>query len=219
MKPFRVLIKLSSAMVVPRQPLHLDALLSALRVARDEDKPGFDPSLIKDDIPLDRYHSPSGEWCFKGSAFRLIRHAPSFMWMLTGRADLPAIAEDRHSGFLRLRQNEVSTAGGPFKSTKTDLEVVLADVEAFGVGDIDAVRDMLSECKQIGARRGIAFGNIASVHIEEVAEQECRWQWRVLPFDANTRELDVEASYAIAGLRAPYWDRLTHVKVAIPVDL
>lgn len=221
MEPLRVRISLKGSMVEPPQAFHLDALLGALRVQLEEDAAGaIDPKTVHHDIPVERHTSPSGQWVFKASAFKLLKLTPTFMWMQTGRADLTQVAEDRASGLLNYRASRANLAGGPFKSTVSYLELVWAELTAFAIGDKKAIESLLGACHQIGARRATGFGNVANIHVEPVALKDCHWDWRALPEDFNQATSHDEPLVMASGnLNAPYWDRRTYVTVLLPSGL
>lgn len=216
----RITVTLSTPMVEPDNLLHLDGLLAALRVRQAEaatDEP-VDPLQVQHDIPVERYTSPSGEWVFKASAFRLHRETETRNWMQTGRTDLVRVAEDRHSGLLKLRSSKPNLAGGPFKSSAYHYPVLWTGLVAYCVGDKQAIEGLLKDCEQIGGRRGVGSGKIQSIEVSTIPEQECIWVYRALPLDAD--DLNLQGTYATAmkGLRPPYWDRTLHQPVNTPLD-
>ncbi|MHD0644145.1 hypothetical protein ACYPKM_00745 [Pseudomonas aeruginosa] len=219
MQPLKVTIKLRSPMVEPRQALHLDALLSALRVSAAEQEGINDPNLVQHDLPVERYVAPSGEWVFKASAFNLRREAPAMPWMQTGRSDLVMAAEDRASGFLKLRGAKPNTAGGPFKASKYTIDIVWSVLEAFVVGDKAGIESLLADCKQVGGRRGTGHGCVDSISVVEVTSAECAWYNRSLPEDfegIDGAKLDLVRR--IGALRSPYWMKALHKVVLSPLS-
>lgn len=218
--PFHVLIKLRTPLVEPKNPFHLDALLSALRVQKAAElDSSLDPRSVHHDLPLERYISPSGEWCFKASAFHYIRHAEAFPWMATSRFNIEQASEDRFRGFLKTRSLTPNLAGGPFKMSKFTIDLLWADIEAWGVGDILAIRQLLSGCQQVGARRGTAYGAVKHIEVEPESADACQWFRRTLPADVEKDFGQGQMTFAMGHLRAPYWDRREHRRVAIPLDL
>lgn len=221
MDTLRIRITLNRPMAEPKQAFHLDALLSALHVARLEEKQGaIDPRSVHHDLPLERYTSPSGKWVFKASAFQLERSSDSFLWMTTGRSDLSQVAEDRASGFLKLRKAKVNPAGGFFKSSMSNTELVWANLTAWVVGDKAEIEQLLAGCDQVGGRRGLGFGNVASIAVESVPAEECKWDWRALPDDYDQPTTHGESLCLAQGnLKAPYWDRRLYENVLVPTSL
>lgn len=213
MQPFRVRISLKTPMVEPRRPIYLDGLLSGLRVAQDET---VHWEKTQHDLPLERFETGAG-WCFKASAFQVKRLSSPMPWMLTGRINLVKAAEDRASGLLKLRAAMPNTSGGPFKSSKFSIDLIRAELTAWGVGDVDAVRELLSKCDQVGGRRSGAHGQVDSISVEAVDEGDCKWFLRSLPHDTRTEGMGVEFVCEAGNLKAPYWKQVTQEIVLVPV--
>jgi CRISPR type IV-associated protein Csf3 len=215
MQPFRVQINLKSPMVEPRFPIYLDGLLSGLRVAQDEN---IHWDLTQHDLPLERLTTASA-WCFKASAFNVVRTSDPREWMLTSRINLTRAAEDRQSGLLALRASLPNTAGGPFKTSKFSATIFWAQLEAWGVGDIKQVSALLSSCEQIGSRRSLAFGQVESITVDPVSPEYCHWYRRSLPADTDTSGFGDVFVPSHGNLKAPYWNRATEQSVILPADL
>lgn len=215
----KVTISLSTPMVEPGDLFHLDALLGALRVnrARAELGDGIDPRAHHHDLPLERYHSPSGQWVFKASAFRLEKLLESQTWMQTSRINIAEAARHREEGFLLLRAAKPNPAGGPFKNSLYHYPVVLANLTAFCVGDKAVIEDLLSECRLVGGRRGVGCGRVAGFSVEVVPESECNWACRSMPDDSD-ESLTNGHALAMSSLRSPYWDRAQHQPVLTPTN-
>lgn len=221
MDPLRISISLRGPMVEPLQAFHLDALLGSLRVQMEEDARGaIDPKTVHHDIPVDRYTSPSGAWVFKASAFKLTKLSPTFLWMQTGRANLIQAAEDRASGLLSLRSAKPVTAGGPFKSSVSQVDMVWAELTAYAIGNQLEIEKLLAQCAQVGARRSTGFGNVSSIEVEVVDQSLCHWDWRALPEDYNEHLTHSDSLVLAQGnLRAPYWDKRSYERVFVPSSL
>lgn len=217
MQPLKVAIKLSTPMVEPASLLHLDALLGALKVKQvmAELGEGIDPRQYHHDLPVERYTSESGEWVFKASAFKLNVEAPAQTWMQTGRINLAEVARHRAEGWLALRASKPVVGGGPLKTSLYHEGLLWAELTAYCVGDQDGVQALLKGCKQVGGRRGVGFGRVSEISITQVADCECDWQYRIMPVDSGVP--DDRYALAIAGMRAPYWDRTLHSTVRIPL--
>ncbi|MBB4861735.1 CRISPR type IV-associated protein Csf3 [Pseudomonas nitritireducens] len=218
MLPLKVTFKLRNPMVEPGRAIHLDAVLSAMRVDAAELEGISDPNLVQHDLPVERYNSPSGEWVFKASALKLVRQSPTTLWMHTGRSDMVMAAEDRASGFLKLRGAKPNPAGGPFKASKFNLDIVFADLVGYVVGDRAGIEALLSDCQQVGARRGTGFGWVESISVEEVSLAECAWYNRSLPDDFEGVEgVQLDLVRRVGALRAPYWKKTAHTVVLAPL--
>lgn len=216
----KVTISLSTPMVEPGDLFHLDALLGALRVnrARAELGDGIDPRAHHHDLPLERYHSPSGQWVFKASAFRLEKLLESQTWMQTSRINIAEAARHREEGFLLLRAAKPNPAGGPFKNSLYHYPVVLANLTAFCVGDKRLIEDLLAECRLVGGRRGVGCGRVSAITVDIVPETECNWIWRAMPDDSEESIISGGHALAMSALRSPYWDRVQHRPVLTPTN-
>jgi CRISPR type IV-associated protein Csf3 len=217
MQPLKITVTLRTGMVLPEQHLHLDALLGSLRVryAKKEHGEGINPRDYHYDIPVDRFIASSGEWVFKASAFKLVDRHHKAVWMQTGRVNLEEAARHRSEGWLNLRANKPITAGGPFKTSLYHLPLVWGSLEAYCVGDATGVQNLLSECHQIGGRRGVGMGQVQSITVEPISADDCDWQYRAMP--ADTPNLGKTHALAVAGIRAPYWDRRSHLSALVPI--
>src|ERR1700686_3591060 len=116
MESMRVAVELSSPIQLPEHPIHLDGVLSALRVQELEEAGHPDPWSVQHDVPLARYVAPDGEWCFKASIFTGAPEMEPFFAPLSYRINLAQVAEDRASGLLALRASKANTAGGAFRA-------------------------------------------------------------------------------------------------------
>lgn len=217
MTPLRVTIRLGSPWVVPRHPLHLDAVLAALRVQEAEDAGDPNPYEVQHDLPLERYTAPSGEWVFRAGILRPLSHqGGTFLVTMTGRANLIAIAEDVSDGLVKLRSGSINPAGGPFRSSIFNLHAQWVDtLFAEAVGDPDRIGELLQRLEFLGARRSSAMGRVLSVSVDPI--NEARWHDRVLPEDADL-ELSRPMALAMGNLRVPYWRRTTVQPVLSPLD-
>ena len=216
MKPLRITIELSTPMIEPEMPFHIDGLLGALRVAEAERLHGaINPRDWHHDLPLERYTSPGGDWVFKASAFTLKREEQSHLWMMTGRLDTSKAAERRASGLLHLRASKPNLAGGPFKGSLFCEPIVWTSLEGWCVGDKAGIEALLARCEKVGGRRGVGFGRVSSISVQEIEEPECRWYHRNLPADYDGPGR-VGLVPVVDGLHPPYWDRRLHRPVLVP---
>lgn len=216
-QPLRITIHLRGPYVKDDHPRHLDALLSAMRVkqAEAEHGEGINPRDYHHDLPLAK-HEDAGGWVFKASALLATDKLASETWMQTGRMSVETAAEHRASGFLVLNSTKPNLAGGHFKISLYHLNLVTSSsLVSYAVGDAEAVRNLLKGCRQVGARRGVGFGQVTSIDVDVVSESECNWQHRHMPLGEDGKALD-GYSLAYDGLQAPYWDKALHQKVQVP---
>lgn len=218
MKPLRVDIVLQTPMVQAKELLHLDALLGAIKVrqVRKALGDGIDPRLHHHELPLERYTTKSGEWVFKASAFTLTPDIPSQQWMQTGKLGLSEAARHRNEGWLAMRAAKPVLGGGPFKHSIYYEALASGCMTAWCIGNQSEIEALLAECTQIGSRRGVGFGRVHAIMVEQIQPEECLWQHRALPLDAE--EATKSHVPAWAGLHAPYWDKTLHHEVLMPTD-
>lgn len=218
MAHLRISIDISTPMVEPGDLFHLDALLGALRVqkAYAEFGDAINPRDYHYDLPLERYQAPGGDWVFKASAFKLDHQLPLQNWMQTSRINLAEAARHRSEGYLLLRSAKPNPAGGPFKTSIYYKALAWSKLTAYCIGEQSQIETLLRTCKQIGGRRGVGFGLVHNISIEEVSATECLWNWRALPADTDQNLVTSDHALCIAGLRGPYWDRALHVEALSP---
>lgn len=211
----KVTIVLRTPMVVPKDLLHLDAVLGAIKVgqAKAAIGDGINPRDYHYDLPLERFEGGNGQWVFKASALRLKAEAPQ-NFMQTSRINLSDAAEHRDNGWLNIRANIPNIAGGPFKTSIYHVPLAFGELTGYCVGNKDRIQEMLESCKQIGGRRGTGWGCIKSVTVETVGSEECDWMDRNLP--ADTAGAENSHALGVSNLHAPYWDRTLYEKVLIP---
>jgi CRISPR type IV-associated protein Csf3 len=212
----RVAVELSAPMQLPEHPIHLDGLLSALHVQRLEEAGHSDPWSQQHSLPLARYVAPDGEWCFKASLFSGVPAMEPFFSPLAYRANLAQVAEDRGIGLLALRSAKANTAGGPFRAgIHLKPMAWVPKLEAYAMGDVAAVRDLLSGLKFIGPGRSRAAGRVHAVTVEHVPEESLRWAQRALPAACDL-PLPFAMALCAGTLRAPYWKRRLATKTLLP---
>lgn len=217
-QPMKITLHMQGPWVESDQPMHLDDLLAAMRVAKEEEVQGegFNPRQYNHDLPLERHEVASGDWVFKASMLIAGDRLKRISWMQTGGIDLEVAAQHRAYGYLSLRADRVVTAGGPFKRQLFHLPITYSThLYGYAVGDIEAVRELLGRCKAVGARRSTGFGVVDSITVEPVDADQCAWQHRHLPVDGVKPK-----GYALAygGLVPPYWDRVLHSTIYKPLD-
>lgn len=221
MEPIKITIQLRRPMVAPNHLFHADALLAGLKVEQAEQEAGcaVNPEDHQHDLPIERYHSPSGEWCFKASAFNLVMEEGSILQnrFATRRISEPDAADLIQEGLVQTRQSKPNRAGGNFKMGLSSYLCGWYKATAYLVADKQKIEQLLSGLTNIGARRGINSGEVESVKVESVPEKECLWQRRALPFDFD-QEVDesIALCKAVACIRPPYWNKGAYRMVLEP---
>ncbi len=216
----RVTFHMEGPWVESDRPIHLDDVLAAMRVIKEQEAQGegFDPALYNHDLPLARYEGPNGQWVFKASMLIAGDRMSQQTWMQTGRLDLEKAAEHRATGYLDLRANKIITAGGPFKTAMYHLPITYSThLYGYAVGDIEAVRELLERCHSIGPRRAAGFGSVRSIEVQPVEALECYWSHRNMPLPADGSAPNGHVTIQSA-LVPPYWKRELHTQVSTPLN-
>ena len=131
---------------------------------------------------------------------------------MTRRMPQDQVASDQRLG-VKKRQRLLSESTGPDRNYLLSYTIQSLDgpAEAFGVGDVQAVRDIVQCLRAFGPKRRL-HGAVASIEVEEHDDVDA-WRWRPMP------DNDDGARIAMVGtLRPPYWDRTQRVITYAPVD-
>ena len=121
--------------------------------------------------------------------------------------DVDVMAADRERVFTSRRQS-VRIGMGPFRNYDLRLAVQWqGEITAYGVGEIDLVRNLLTTIGSLGRLRRNGWGKIAALRIDPAAPAEAqRWKQRTLPASFFDQALQ-EHQPAQGTCRPPYWDR------------
>lgn len=160
MKAIRINLEISSPILVPKYPIHLDALLYAsyqlnTDLSDEEILKLLDTVLAKqDDI-------------YKASALRYIRtkQTPiqSLEWSLVTRTHWEEWAYSKHE-----REKSVIVKGGGFRKRVTEYSAIsTGSVEFHAVGDPEKIKYLLENLGFIGLNNSQGFGEITAIDIEE----------------------------------------------------
>ena len=209
MQAFVVRWRLSTPMVVPERPFHLDALLASAAV--DLHLRGGVPLevalLHQEDLPLAKAEGPEGSWVWKASQLLFQPNSPPANVQMTRRVDLETMAADRDRVFASRRQT-VRIGTGPFRNYDLRFAVQWQEeVTAYGIGCVEAVHTLLATVGALGRLRRNGWGKIASFSIKPAPSQEAeRWKQRTLPLSLLSEALPSHHP-AQGACRPPYWDR------------
>jgi len=214
---FRVQWELFSPVIVPGMPVHLDALLSWARVFEAEMTGQADPLAVQHDLPLERHETEHG-WCFKASALNFEYAGDPQRLHYIRRSDIDELAEPYSRGVVTSRNGAPAfdTSRGMHKAGSFLLTQRFArEVTAYGVGDIDRVRELLCHVTSLGKLRRRAKGAVRSFTVQAIEDTTPHWAQRNLPvgspfagpFHAMIQQ----------RLHAPYWAKERHVVLA-PAD-
>lgn len=211
MDAFRITWTLAGAMRRPDHPILLDALLAWAVVdeAREQGHP--DPVSEQENLPLARFETQDG-WCFKASsvAFRVL--AGAYPMMMTRPTRVAEYAEARAKRHFIGGADRITLGTGRHKAYFFSQPMQQVDkAVAFGVGDVDRVRELLERIKSLGKLRRMNAGAIRGFDVEAGEAFSDRWRHRVLPSE--------EPGYAriFSALRPPYWKRESGVEAYAPI--
>ena len=239
--PLRVTFTLTSPMVSPGNPIHLDSLL-AYAVTRQQlsrivsgryvnktNNDGFVRSLAEK-LPLGR-ETKDGEWVWKASALMPTEVLSRSMRMFTRKQDHYDFAERVKSTNVTLstRATTMLDKNIPFAIEISKLDALptprllfypvehVREVVAWCIGDQDLIESLLSPDSGyitcIGKNKRCNHGNILSVTVEEDASAHELWKRRVLPWQE-------EGYVAVdAAFQPPYWAPENRKSAFMPVDL
>ena len=209
MQAFVVRWRLSTPMVVPERPLHLDALLASARVdAYLRDGKALEDALAEqENLPLAKAEAPDGAWVWKASQLLFRPTSPPANVQMTRRVDVDVMAADRERVFTSRRQT-VRIGTGPFRNYDLRFPVQWqGEVTAYGVGEIDTVRSLLATVNSLGRLRRNGWGRIAALRVDPASPQEAdHWKQRTLPLSFLPQALPAHQP-AQGTCRPPYWDR------------
>ena len=191
MQAFVVRWRLSTPMVVPERPLHLDALLASARVDAHlrDGKPLEEALLEQENLPLAKADGPDGSWVWKASQLLFQPVSPPTNVQMTRRMDVDVMAADRERVFTSRRQT-VRIGTGPFRNY--DLRVPVQWQE---------------EVTALGRLRRNGWGRIAALSVDPALPGEAdHWKQRTLPLSFLPQALPAHQPTQ-GTCRPPYWER------------
>lgn len=208
-QPFRVELRLSSPMVAPEHPIHLDGVLEELLAAQS----GYQ---VERPLPLPlSTEQRDGEWVYQASAFQLPRHARGIRTIV--RRPEPEIdAVSAREGLAKL-PNSVTLGTGPNRAYVLSFPVQKVDrAIAYGIGDMTAVRSILEDLKGLGAKRRLGYGEIERRLVEPCEPHECPWWDRAMPWASSD---EAQSIPMVQTVHPPYWDRTNQRQAWLPLSL
>lgn len=209
MPGFRVDIHLARPMVEPQRPLLLDSLLEELAAARS----GYAVARPVG-LPLETAGT-ADQWVYKASAFTWqvdFREQRN----IVRRLSISDMARDGARGLVEVR-SKPATGTGPHRNYLLAYPVIglAGPATAYGVGDVDAVRELLAGLHHLGAKRRLGHGEIARCDVTAVEDRD-EWMYRPLPW-ADAAKPDWVP--CVTTVRPPYYRRDQRVAAYAPVDL
>jgi CRISPR type IV-associated protein Csf3 len=229
MQPLHIRIDLVSPLAAfDKRPSYLDGLLSGVygeRLLADQGasvaRPGLDP--FQEALNLSAFLEDTeigGEMIWKASRLVPAWIGPLQWWTMTRRTDPLNYMWGQDTGLVKSNRASVDLNSGQERNYFWYLPIREAShLDAWCIGDPDAIRDLLGSARSIGKHRNNGFGLVSRVHVQhdEVAHQ--KWRWRPLPVEETGSEEDPALTYAPAfeTVRPPYWDALARKKCRIPL--
>lgn len=190
----------------PAHGLHLDGLLawSLVQDAVAARTNATDYDSIISDLPLEKHES--GVWC--ASMLTPVGWLGQERRYMTAKTPVESMARYIGAGAVDTKGGAgIDTVRGPAKNGQffITLEYVQG-LRAWCVGDVDAVKDLLSRIDSVGVKSRIGFGTLRPFddgllwRVTPSAEAAEGWKRR----NAPVRLLD-ESHQAVGSWRAPYW--------------
>jgi len=208
MTPFRVELTFSSPVALGDNPIHLDGLIAAsvwdLAVASGVD----DPLSAIHDLPMEKTETTDSnlDWVWKASQFVLEANSPQFVDYAVRRYALRewSLLKD----VFETRRDKIPLKQGHQKAIMIAIrQQWIKRAVAWGIGDIDHVRFLLTRLHSFGLYRRMGYGRIRSISVEPASSDEVDlWRCRNLP--QSRKDLTFEGHCACTGpIAPPYWDR------------
>jgi len=212
---FRVDICLGSPMVEQTSPMFLDSLLGALNhgdhaLAESDGVPMASIVFLLDKLGHDK-RNPSK------SARRGFTRKPAVDQCASEylRTD-GLLIEGKRIGSMRLKP---VVSSGKLKAYGGEGTYITSrwysHAVAWGVGDIDSVRKILSGLTHLGAKSKLGYGAVTSLAVLPDKTAEKYWAYRVLP--ETHASIDRPEMYVgvISPIKGPYWDSKGDVKAQL----
>lgn len=221
MQPFKVTFRFQSPVVTDSEyPIHLDALI-AWAVSDEAEAAGSDTAWADADdlaFALDSEQNENGR-VWKASRLIFTPKTERVLMNMIRKSNPEKIMEDYDAGrFTNPRQvNSIDSNSGQYRAYQMFIaHQWMEKAEAWGVGDIDAVKDLLSRLRSVGKMGRNGFGLISSIEVEPCEEADVQWRLRVLP-DGMAGVPGVAYAPGYHCLRAPYWRKTSQVLAQEPV--
>ena len=229
MQPFKVTFKFAAPVLRESdQPIHLDALIAyAFMMSADEmGREGWNDEV---DLSAQLQRTEGDPWVWKASA---IRFTPSSerQWVNQIRRSDPeryfadlgkywAGSGKANDLGVNPQTFKINTRSGQQRGYQWLSPVQwMAFAEAWGVGDIDEITDLLNKhITHLGKKGCNGYGRISSIDVVPAPPgEDGYWQLRTLPPQEDGLP-GVQYEAVQATLRAPYWNKLNRVAAKEPI--
>jgi CRISPR type IV-associated protein Csf3 len=205
MTPFKVSWQLNQPVCLSDRPLHLDALLAWVRVqeAINWGLGAVEALATQEELPLE-FAAKHGDWVWKASALLFKFRTAPFLVPMTRKTDLQELAFGRGQ-IMTTARNRIMQGTGVFRDYDLRIACQWVDkVDAYGVGDLHAVRRLLEQVPALGRLVRNGWGTISDMQINKDGEALEKWRYRTLPgsFEATQWHRS-----GMGAVRPPYWRR------------
>lgn len=202
MKTLHISVELQSPIVMPKYPIHLDALLyDSIKDNSDLDHESIIHTL---DTILAKENG-----IYKASALRFLKsnHFPitTFEWALATRTHWEDWQFSEHE-----KAKNIITKGGGFRKRVTTYNAILTKfVDFHATGNADQIKHLLSMLSFIGRLNNQGFGEISNIHIETIEgdysffDEEGELA-RCLPIDLVAADQRAQYLQITNSVRPPY---------------
>lgn len=201
MNSLRIELGISSPILQPQYPIHLDALLyAAFKSASD-----FSDEEIL--LELDKILAKENG-IYKASAMRFIKSTS----MPLVASDVSFVTRTHWTEWeysKHEREKSVITKGGPFRKRVTEYQAInVGAVEFHAIGDEEKIKYLLEILGFIGLGNNQGFGEISSINFEE-SEDYCFFDEngelaRNLPIEMVSNEIANQCINTVNSVKPPY---------------
>lgn len=210
MTPFKVTFRFASPVVTDSEyPIHLDGLLAWCAMDEAEKNGSEVPWDDAEDLSmvLEREDAQQSEqWCWRASRLIFTPSSGQHFINMIRKTDPVAYLNAYDAGkFTKRVLTRIDSISGQTRAYQLLTTYQWMDkAEAWGVGDIDVVRELLQRLPGIGKQTRNGFGTIREVTVEISDEALEYWRKRTLPMGVDGT---AGVSYATVNstLRPPYW--------------
>ena len=220
MEPFKVTFTFKTPVICESDyPIHLDAIL-AWSNGQEAEKAGSEtPWEDAEELSfaLD-YEGDDSDMVWKSSMLRFKPASDLLAINMVRKTDPEQYMRDFDDGFIDKKTlTRVPTDSGQQKAYQwLALSRWMAKAEAWGVGDIEEIKDLLTNIKFIGKQGRNGYGVIDTITVEPCGEADDLWKLRVLPNSVKGAK-GVDYAPAMHCLRPPYWQKIKRVEAMEPI--
>lgn len=224
MRPLRVDIELMTPWVPPAHGVHLDGLVAWAMADQCLASATCTQAMIDealDALPFERHGERSERWCWKASLLQPVNAGALHRHFATAKTDADRLARGLVDGAIT-GPKTIDLVRGMSKNDLyrfTSQEVTR--LQAYCVGDQEALALLLSRVRHVGGRGRLGFGavkrdaeGLPAISVTPDPEAAVRWQERHLPSPPT-----LPGYIPIQGrCLPPYWESAAGSQVWRPID-